>query len=71
MWIEDLLSMQITSTRLVTASIQVNACKFGALGPIVIFHDPMRSTATSNHGVTSALQVAVTDNSYQEILFFY
>ena len=51
---DDLLLIHITSARLVTVSIHVNAWKVKTQGPIVTCHGPIRSMATSNHGAINA-----------------
>jgi hypothetical protein len=51
---DDLLFIHVTSARLVTVSIQVNAWKDKTQGPMVTHHGPIRSMATSNHCAINA-----------------
>ena len=51
---DDLLLIRITSARLVTVSIHVNAWNDKTQGPMVTCHSPIRSMATSNHGAINA-----------------
>ena len=54
MCVDVLLLIRIISARLVTVSMHVNAWNENSLEPMVTFHGPMRSTATSNHGAINA-----------------
>ena len=51
---DELLLIHITSARLVTASIHVNAWNDKTQGPIVTCHCPIRSITTLNHGAVHA-----------------
>ena len=64
-----LFCILISSTRFVTGSIHVSASNTNIRFFTLIFHGPMRSTATSSHGATNAFRGGKCPNCLPNCLY--